>query len=101
MKIVAGERQPSPDPAMLRALRHAHRWADMLRAGTPLKVIAAREGFSESFVGRILPLATLAPRLQEAIVTGTQPIELNLETLVRTGLPLDWSDQEQRFARRR
>jgi site-specific DNA recombinase len=101
MKIIAGERQTSPDPAMLRALRHAHRWAHMLKAGTPLKVIAAREGFSESYVGRILPLATLAPRLQEAIVTGTQPIELNLETLVRTGLPLDWSDQEQRFARRR
>ncbi len=70
MKIVAGERQPMPDQAMIRALRNAHRWADMLKSGTALKDIAEREGFSESYVGRIIPLATLSPKIQEAIVTG-------------------------------
>ena len=54
--------------------------------------------FSESYVARILPLATLSPRIQEAIVTGTQPLELTLENLVRTRLPLDWASQENRFA---
>ena len=97
MKIVAGERQPMPDQAMIRALRNARRWADMLKSGTALKDIADREGFSESYVGRIIPLATLSPRIQDAIVTGRQPLDLNLETFVRARVPFDWADQERRF----
>ena len=97
MKIVAGERQSTPDPVLIRALRNAHRWAAMLKGGVALRTIASRQGFSESYVARIIPLATLSPRIQEAIVAGTQPLELTLETLVRTGLPLDWSSQEKRF----
>ena len=69
----------------------------MLKDGVALRTIAIREGFSESYVARITPLATLSPRIQEAIVTGTQPLELTLETLVRTRLPLDWASQEKRF----
>jgi len=97
MKIVAGERQPTPDPALVRALRNAHRWAAMMKSGVALTAIADREGLSKSYVGRIIPLATLSPRIQEAIVTGTQPLELTLESLVRTRLPLDWASQENRF----
>ena len=97
MRIVAGERHPAPDSAMIRALQLAHRWAGMLKAGRQLKEIADREGFSESYVGRIIPIATLSPKIQVAIVTGSQPLELNLETLVRTRLPLDWTEQERRF----
>jgi site-specific DNA recombinase len=97
VKIVSGERQPAPDRAMLRALRNAHRWAGMLKAGIALGDIADRDGASESYVGRIIPLATLSPRIQEAIVTGTQPLELSLETLVRSRPPLDWAEQERRF----
>lgn len=97
MKIVAGERQPTPDPVLIRALRNAHCWAAMLKDGVALRTIASREGFSESYVARILPLATLSPRIQEAIVSGTQPLELTLEKLVRTRLPLDWASQEKRF----
>jgi hypothetical protein len=37
----------------------------------------------------------LSTKIQNAIVTGSQPLELNLETLVRARLPLDWSDQER------
>ncbi len=97
LKIVAGDRRRSPDPAMLRALRNAHRWADMLKGGLGLKDISVREGMSESYVGRIVPLSTLSPRLQEAIVTGSQPPELTLEILVRSRLPLHWCDQQRCF----
>ena len=96
-KIIAGERHPVPDTTLIRALRNAHRWADMLKAGVPLKRIAQREKMSESYVARIIPLSTLSPRIQEAVIRGTQPVELSLETLVRTRLPLQWSDQESRF----
>lgn len=97
LKIVAGERQPTPDPALVRALRNAHRWAAMLKSGIALKAIADRAGFSESYVARIIPLATLSPRIQQAIISGSHPIELTLETLVRARLPLDWISQEKRF----
>jgi DNA invertase Pin-like site-specific DNA recombinase len=97
MKIVAGERQPTPDQAMIRALRHARRWADMLKAGTALKDIAGREGYSESYVARIIPLATLSPKIQDAIIGGMQPMDLTLETFVRTPIPLCWDQQEDRF----
>lgn len=78
MKIVAGERRPMPDPFLIRALRNAHNWAAMLKDGVALRTIAIRGDFSESYVARITPLATLSPRIQEAIVAGTQPLELTL-----------------------
>ncbi|MDH3666994.1 MAG: recombinase family protein [Paracoccaceae bacterium] len=97
MKIVAGERQPTPDPVLVRALGNAHRWSAMLKSGATLNAIADRAGLSKSYVARIIPLATLSPRIQEAVVVGNQPLELTLETLVRTQLPLDWARQEERF----
>ena len=95
MKIIAGETTPLPDAAMIRALRNAHLWANDLRNGTPIARIAETRGVSKSYVARVLPLAWLAPRIQTAILDGRQPIPLNLEALVRTNLPLDWTDQER------
>ena len=95
MKIIAGEREPAPDATLKRALRNAHIWADRLKAGETLKQVAARVGKTESYIRRITPLAFLSPRIQTAIMEGAQPVELTLETLVRTSLPLDWSAQEK------
>jgi hypothetical protein len=95
MKIVAGDLAPEPDRTLVGALRRAHHWADMLKGGTSLTDIARTEGYSESYVRRLTPLATLSPRVQDAIVTGTQPIALTLETLVRGRLPLRFEDQER------
>jgi hypothetical protein len=72
----------------------------MLKAGTSLTDFAGTEGFSESYVRRLTPLATLSPRLQEHIITGTQPVELTLETLVRGRLPLRLDDQDRMFGSR-
>jgi len=95
MKIVAGDIEPSPDAAMIRALRNAHLWADDLCCGTSIALIAHRRAVSKSYVARVLPLACLSPRIQTAIFNGTQPINVNLENLVRSRLPLDWKDQER------
>ncbi len=95
MKIIAGDPVPSPDTAMVRALRNAHHWSKDLRTGTQLAQIAETQGVSKRYVARILPLAFLSPRLQSAILEGTQPVDLNLEKLVRTRLPIDWKDQER------
>lgn len=94
MKIIAGEREPAPDATLRRALHKAHLWTGQLKTGETLKHVAARVGKTESYIRRITPLAFLSPRIQTAIMEGTQPVELTLESLVRTSLPLDWSTQE-------
>ncbi len=95
MKIIAGEREPTPDKTLLQALRNAHAWVGEIKTGTSIRAVATKASMSESYVARILPLAFLSPRLQYAILNDTQPIELTLETLVCTTLPLDWSAQER------
>ena len=96
-KIIAGDQNPDPDQTLIRALRNAHRWAEVLKTGTPDSQIAADNACSDSYARRIIPLATLSPKLQEAILSGRQPEDLTLETLIRKRIPLDWTAQESHF----
>ena len=78
-RIIAGDREPAPDPTLIRALRNAHRWADALKGGTPLGKIAAADKVAERYLARIVHLAGLSPRIQKTILEGTQPVDLTLE----------------------
>ncbi|MBE0532630.1 MAG: hypothetical protein IH626_17540 [Rhodospirillales bacterium] len=50
---------------------------------------------SDRYVGRLLPLAFLAPDIVESILAGNQPVDLTAEVLLRrTDLPLAWTDQK-------
>ena len=97
LKIVAGETVAEPDKVLVNALRNANRWARALKSGNPIQKIAADHHCSPSYVRRIMPLATLSPKLQEAILDGTLPESITLETFVRSNIPLAWADQESRF----
>ncbi|SDL26049.1 recombinase family protein [Aliiruegeria lutimaris] len=97
MKIVAGSFAPSPDAAMVRALRNAHHWSEALKSGTPLKRLASEVKTSERYVARIIALSGLSPKIQTAIIDGTQPVDLTLQRLLRNTLPLNWTAQEQVF----
>ncbi len=97
LRLLAGPRAPAPDPTLIAALTRATRWLAALRTGEAILALATREGRSESFVRSRLELAFLSPRLQAAILAGTQPLDLTLERLVRTPIPLDWKKQEQVF----
>ncbi|QFT47417.1 DNA-invertase hin [Roseivivax sp. THAF40] len=97
MKIVAGQRRPSPDATLIRALRNAHHWADRIRTGTSLSALARTEGISERYMARIIHLEGLSPRIQNSIVQGRQPVDLTLQTLLRTSLSLDWDTQERQL----
>jgi hypothetical protein len=66
-----------------------------IRGGAPVAAIARREGLSESFIRHRAELAFLSPRIVAALVEGTQPVDLTLARLMRTPLPLDWSEQER------
>jgi hypothetical protein len=96
-KIVAGDQMSDPDQTLIRALQNAHRWADDLKSGKPVKRIAADHDCSDSYVRRVVPLATLSPDLQQAILGGTQHKDLTLEKLIRANIPLDWAAQEKQF----
>jgi site-specific DNA recombinase len=52
--------------------------------------------FTEGYVGRLIRLAFLAPCMVEAILEGTQPVDLTAARLTgRISLPLDWSQQRR------
>ena len=92
-KIVAGDHEPEPDRTMLRALARAHIWTADLRRGKSLSDIAAATSHSESYVRTRAQLAFLAPKIQKAILVGSQPPELTLEKIIRKPIPLDWDMQ--------
>ena len=60
--------------------------------------IAAKEGVSHRYVGRLISLAFLAPDIVAAIFTGTHPVDLTTERLTkRTDLPLGWIEQKSQL----
>jgi DNA invertase Pin-like site-specific DNA recombinase len=95
IRIIAGDLAATPDATLCRALRKAHRWADAMREGIALALLAEREGVTEAYIRMRVPLALLSPKIQSVILNGTQPPELTLERIVRTALPVDWQDQER------
>jgi hypothetical protein len=56
----------------------------------------ARGRIDDRYVGRILPLAFLAPEIVQAIFAGKHPLDLTAKKLIRAiDLPLDWQAQKQ------
>jgi hypothetical protein len=82
------------DSAMVKAIARAFRWREMLENGTYATIaeIAAAEKINESYVGRVLRLTLLAPDIVEAIISGWQPAELQLNSLMRR-FPVEWNAQ--------
>ena len=101
MKLVVAHdsnKPARPDPALIKSVARAHLWFDDLATGraASLQAIAEREGITEGYVRRLLPLAFLAPHIVEAILEGRQPVDLTAARL--TGdieLPLDWGEQQR------
>jgi DNA invertase Pin-like site-specific DNA recombinase len=94
----AAEAPPTPDSNLIGLVAKAHLWWDQLSTGRVRSVgaIAAGERLHASDVGRVLPLAFLAPDIVEAICAGRHPTELTARRLKRIGkMPLDWERQRQ------
>jgi hypothetical protein len=77
--------RPKVDIALLKALGRARRWFDQLASGraTSLAAIAAQEGISVRYAGRLIRLAFLTPPIVEMVAQGRQPAELTAEMLTR------------------
>jgi len=99
MCLVIGNTGPARiDQTLIKSIVRAHKWLNDLTSGRAKKVaeIASREGVDKSYVNRVLYLAFLAPDITEAIITGRQPVNLNVNTLTKNfDLPLDWAEQRR------
>jgi site-specific DNA recombinase len=85
-----------PNPSLVTAIVHAWDWAERLKTGevASMAEICATEGFTDTYVGQVLPLAFLSPELVEQILTGRQPAGLTANKLIwRERLPLSWDEQ--------
>ncbi|WP_081691581.1 recombinase family protein [Cucumibacter marinus] len=96
-KLISPITTPSPDRKLIEVLAKAHGWLARHRRGETLKQIAETEGHAEYYVSTRIKLAFLSPRIQEAILSGTQPSDLSLETLMKRRIPIEWQAQETRF----
>jgi hypothetical protein len=85
---------PRIDNTLVKAIVRAHRWRDMLECGDygTLRDLAKAEAINESYLGRVLRLTLLAPKIVEAILEGKQPASLELDDLLKQ-FPVKWDKQ--------
>ena len=97
-KLITGDESDAstspPRTSLLKALARAHDWNQRLIRGEArsIRQLADDTGVTEGYVRQLLPLASLAPDLVEAILDGAAPSTLTLDTLMHD-LPLDWAAQ--------
>ncbi|SCA56970.1 putative resolvase [Candidatus Terasakiella magnetica] len=101
-KIVLGEvkRKPKNDATLITILAKAHTLMEKLTSTDQLSLsaLARQEGVSLTYIGKLLRVSALSPKIQEAIITGTQPQTMTANKLMTLKtLPSDWSEQEQLF----
>lgn len=92
------ERPPAPDPKPILAIAQGRQWFAEIKQGNVRSVrdLAKRRGVDQGDIGRILPLALLAPDIVDAILASRQPVELTVSRLKRIGdLPVSWAEQRR------
>ncbi len=100
-KALDGDIPDSPgtvQTAIVQALARAFSWAEVLESGqvSSISDLAMNLDVDNSYVARILKLATLAPDIVEAILNGEEPPGLSLAKLTKT-FPTDWDEQRAMF----
>ena len=86
------------DNTIVKAIVRAHRWRDMLESGNYATVrdLAKAETIDEVYLGRVLRLTLLAPKIVEAILEGKHPATLELDDLLKQ-FPIEWEQQRRRL----
>ena len=93
---------PAPsrvDNTIVKAIVRAHRWRDMMESGryATLRDLAKAETINESYLGRVLRLTLLCPKIIEAILAGRQPAALELNDMLKQ-FPIEWDEQLGKLA---
>ena len=89
---------PRINNTLVKAIVRAHRWRDMLESGNYATVrdLAKAETIDEVYLGRVLRLTLLAPKIVEAILEGKHPATLELDDLLKQ-FPIEWEQQRGRL----
>jgi hypothetical protein len=103
-KVIEGPTAPMTrrvheDHALIKALSRAHRWRGALLSGRArsLDDIAAQQRCTNRYVRRVLNLSFLAPDIVSAILAGTQPRSMTVQSLLEREVPLAWPQQRVTF----
>jgi hypothetical protein len=94
-----GTRQPSaPVQSLLKAIARAHDWYEKLTSGEAESRRDLRKilEVDESYIGRIIRCAFLAPEIVELILEGKQPPHLSLQVL-QSSVPASWAEQRRLY----
>jgi len=91
--------RPEINSPLLHALVRAFHWQSLLDNGdyTSVNELARAHGKNASYVAAILRLTLLAPDIVEAVLDGRQPATLQLQPLMRNGVPARWDQQCHAF----
>ncbi|MGJ8562831.1 MAG: recombinase family protein [Alphaproteobacteria bacterium] len=97
-KVIVGNKlviDPCPNPSMINALKLAHEIKEQYlgNSGHSLTEIAAAMQMNKRQIWRNLKMAFLAPDIQLAILSGTQPQNLCIQDLLDTQTAIDWNQQ--------
>lgn len=88
--IIGGEKTTliSQDQNLISLFQRSNEWGQLLTEGSidSITALAKRASMDASDITRYLPLAFLAPDIIELILTGRQPVDLNVERL-KEGMP--------------
>ena len=88
------------DEPLVRSVAKGYAWLQELKSDSraTLSAIAAREGVKRRHIARLIDLAFLAPDIVEAILSGSQPIDLSTDRLLKgTEIELAWPDQRRQL----
>jgi hypothetical protein len=87
-----------PTPSLIKAIARGHDWYQRLTAGEVGSRRDLTEAFDvdESYIGRVIRCAFLAPDIVEAIIEGRQRPDLTLQALQRS-VPSEWAAQRRHF----
>ena len=88
-----------PDAKMVALLARAHDWFGRLTSGhhEQVSTIAAEDGFSPSYVTRVIYLAFLAPDVVRRIASGEHAPALGTDRLMKM-LPLPLGQTSERYS---
>ncbi|MFI0844662.1 recombinase family protein [Mesorhizobium sp. IMUNJ 23232] len=98
--VLPGSTSREPDQNLIDLIVTANRLFAKLTDGSNQGIgdLARSAGLDRSDVGRLLPLAFLAPSIVDDIFAGRQPVPLTARLLARTEeFPNGWQDQRQRL----
>ena len=86
------------DDTIVKALARAHRWRGMLESKLfdSVRDLAKAERINEVYLGRVLRLTLLSPKITGEILSGRQREELQLSELLKP-FPGEWEQQEALF----